>query len=107
MPEGVVLRHSAALPPFRCFSLQLPSRQKLASVPAHEFALSEDVALHGLFDIGLRARPFQGKFRIECVELEKIPVRLPRWRTRATISFFPQAVGSLLCAGRTPCSIGC
>src|SRR5437588_4640921 len=37
----------------------------LASVPAHEFALSEDVALYGLFDIGLRGRPFQGKFRIE------------------------------------------
>src|SRR5437773_11622497 len=81
----------------------VPSRQKLASVPAHEFALSEDVALHGLFGIGLRSRRFQGKFRIECVELEKIPVRLSRWRTGATIAFSLKVVGSLFCPGPKRC----
>src|SRR6266568_6692322 len=64
----------------------VPSRQKLAAVLAHEFAPSEDVALHGLFEFDLRCGPFQGKPRIEGVQLEEIPVGLPRWRTRTSIA---------------------
>jgi Integrase core domain len=59
------------------------------------------------FDFGLRDRRFQGEFRVECVKLEEIPVRLPRWRTRPTITFLLKVVDSLLRAGGKRCSFPC
>jgi hypothetical protein len=47
---------------------------QLAAIPTDKFALSEDVALHGLFRLGLCWRCFQRELRIERVQLEEITV---------------------------------
>src|SRR5215510_8268288 len=73
---------------------------QLAAIPTDKFALAEDVALHGLFHLGLCCRCFQRELRIERVQLEEITVGFARRRTRPSICRFLKIVNSLSCSAR-------
>src|SRR6267378_6103543 len=95
-PSAKLANHrSPVLPLF--FRPSTRSRES-AAVFANELCLGKDVAFHRALNIGLRRAGFQTQLRIERIQLEEIPVRLPRRRTRTAITNFAEIVAALASA---------
>ena len=62
---------------------------------ADVFALGQDVALHGPFDLFFCSAGSKIQLGIKGVELEKITMRFAGWRTGPAITNFPKVIAAL------------
>src|SRR5208337_487481 len=67
----------------------------LAGVAAHPFALRQNVALHGSFDILFGGTRLEIQLRVQGVELEEIAVGLAWRRARPAITDFPKIIAAV------------
>src|SRR5215470_14856177 len=66
-----------------------------AAVFPDHFGVGEDVAFHGALYVGLRCARFLIQLCIQRIELEEVPVRIARWRTRSSVADFAEIVAPL------------
>ena len=61
-------------------------RRSLSEKRSHMFRFADDVALHGRVELLARRAGLQREFRIECIQPEKVSMRLARRRAGTVVA---------------------